>query len=60
MVNNRIMTEIIKLQVRIEIEYDETNPKNRKEAIKMAKENVEGIRTYGSICVKPLTSKFIK
>jgi hypothetical protein len=55
------MIEIIKLQVRVQIEYDENNPKSRLEAIEKSKENVTGIKTYGyPVSVKPLTSKLIK
>ena len=55
------MIEVIKLQVRVEIEHDENNPESRLEAIEEAKNNVVGISTYGwPISVKPLTSKLIK
>lgn len=52
------MTEIINIRVRVEIEYND--PKYRKEAIEKAKENVTGIKTYGSISIRPLTAKLLK
>lgn len=55
------MTEVVKIQVRVEIEYNESDPTSRKEAIEQAKDNVTGIKTYGyPISVKPLTSKLVK
>ena len=56
-----IMKQIIKLQVRVEIEYNENEEGSREYAIKIAKENVIGIKTYGyPESVKPLTSKLLK
>jgi len=55
------MTEIVKILVRVEIEYNESDPTSRKEAIEKAKDNVTGIKSYGHpISVKPLTSRLIK
>tara|TARA_R110000851_G_C12826856_1_gene540229 strand:- start:385 stop:552 length:168 start_codon:yes stop_codon:yes gene_type:complete len=55
------MKEVIKIHVRVEIEYNENDPSSRKEAIEKARDNVTGIKTYGyPISIKPLTSKLIK
>ena len=55
------MTEIVKIQVRVEIEYNESDSTSRKEAIEKAKDNVIGIKTYGHpISVRPLTSRLVK
>jgi len=57
----KIMKEIIKIQVRVEIEYDKSDSASRKEAIEKAKQNVTGIKVYGyPISVKPLTCKLVK
>lgn len=55
------MKEVIKIQVRVEIQYDENDPESKRQAIETAKENVLGIKTYGyPIIVKPLTCKILK
>lgn len=56
-----IVTEVINLNVRVEIVHDGNDPESRLEAISISKENVLGCATYGStVCVKPLTSRLVK
>ena len=55
------MTETIKIQVRVKIQYDENNKSGRKEVIKIAKQNVLSCSSFGGdYYAETLTAKLLK
>lgn len=54
-----IKTEVIKLEVSIRIKYDDTDKKNRREAVRMAKTNFMEIGS-SNYEVRPIKAKLIK